>query len=75
MPETLAWSAYSDPALPGRERERIFARAWQYVGHLGELDGPGSMFPTQVGGLPLVVVLDRGEELRAFLNVCRHRGT
>ena len=33
------------------------------------------MFPTHVGGMPLVVVLDRDEELRAFLNVCRHRGT
>ena len=33
------------------------------------------MFPTHVGGMPLVVVLDRDEELRAFLNMCRHRGT
>ena len=73
--ETLPYSWYADPAVAAAEREQIFRRSWQYVGHLGELDGPGSMFPTQVGGLPLVVVLDREGELRAFLNVCRHRGT
>jgi choline monooxygenase len=73
--ETLPYSWYSEPEVARAERELIFRRSWQYAGHLGELDGPGSMFPTQVGGLPLVVVLDRGEQLRAFLNVCRHRGT
>jgi phenylpropionate dioxygenase-like ring-hydroxylating dioxygenase large terminal subunit len=73
--ETLPYSWYADPAVATAEQEHIFRRSWQYVGHLGELDGPGSMFPTQVGGLPLVVVLDRDESLRAFLNVCRHRGT
>jgi choline monooxygenase len=73
--ETLPYSWYTDPEVARAEHEQIFRRSWQYVGHLGELDGPGSMFPTHVGGLPLVVVLDRDEELRAFLNVCRHRGT
>src|SRR2546430_12128508 len=75
MPETLAWSAYSDPALPRRERERIFARAWQYVGHLVELgEGPGYV-AARVGDIPVVVTRDRDGVLRAFLNVCRHRGS
>jgi phenylpropionate dioxygenase-like ring-hydroxylating dioxygenase large terminal subunit len=73
--ETLPYSWYADPAVARAEREQIFRRSWQYVGHLGELDGPGSMFPTQAAGLPLVVVRDREGELRGFLNVCRHRGT
>lgn len=73
--ETLPYSWYADPAVAASEHERIFRRCWQYVGHLGELDGPGSMFPTQLAGLPVVVVLDREGRLRGFLNVCRHRGT
>src|SRR3954447_1660104 len=73
--ETLPYSWYADPAVAAAERDRIFRRSWQYAGHTGELNGPGSMFPSQVGGLPVVVVLDSGGELRAFLNVCRHRGT
>ena len=75
MPETLAWSAYSDPALPGRERERIFAHAWQYVGHLGELGEGAGYFAGRVGDIPVVVTRDRDGVLRAFLNVCRHRGS
>jgi choline monooxygenase len=72
---TLPYSWYSDPAIAAAEHDRIFRRMWQYAGHTGELDGPGSVFPTRVAGLPVVVALDREGTLRAFLNVCRHRGT
>jgi choline monooxygenase len=74
MIETLAWSSYSDPALEAIERERIFARAWQYVGHLGRLGGRG-YFAARSGDLPIVVTRDRAGVLRAFVNVCRHRGS
>jgi phenylpropionate dioxygenase-like ring-hydroxylating dioxygenase large terminal subunit len=57
-----------------RERERLFAHAWQYAGHLGQLAEPGSYFTLRAGDVPLVVVRDREGELRAFVNVCRHRG-
>ena len=75
MAETLAWSAYTDPALPAVERERIFARAWQYVGQLGELGDGAGYFASRVGDLPVVVTRDRDGVVRAFLNVCRHRGS
>ena len=75
MPEALAWSAYSDPALPALERERIFARAWQYVGHLGELGEGAGYVAGRVGDIPVVVTRDREGVVRAFLNVCRHRGS
>jgi choline monooxygenase len=75
MAETLAWSAYTDPAWPALERERIFARAWQYVGHLGELGDGAGYFASRVGDLPVVVTRDRDGAARAFLNVCRHRGS
>src|SRR5256884_5058058 len=61
--------------LPALERERIFARAWQYVGHSAELGaGPGYV-AARVGDIPIVVTRDREGQLRAFLNVCRHRGS
>ena len=56
-----------------RERS-LFAHAWQYAGHAGQLAEPGSYFTARAGDVPLVVVRDREGELRAFLNVCRHRG-
>ncbi len=71
---TLPYRWYTDPRVAEIERERIFRGTWQYAGHLGELDGPGSFFPTRTGGLPVVVTRDGDDTLRAFVNVCRHRG-
>jgi choline monooxygenase len=74
-PRTLPWSWYADPAVLRLERERIFRTSWQYVGHAGDVPGPGSFAAARVGDLPVVVVRDEEGELRAFLNVCRHRGS
>ena len=72
---SLPWSWYTDPAVLQLERERIFRRSWQYVGHVGDVPEPGSFAATRVGDVPVVVVRDRDDTLRAFLNVCRHRGS
>ena len=74
MLETLPYAWYSDPETLRREQERIFRSSWQYAGHTGELDGPGSYFTTVVGLTPIVVTRARDGVLRAFVNVCRHRG-
>jgi phenylpropionate dioxygenase-like ring-hydroxylating dioxygenase large terminal subunit len=71
---TLPYRWYTDPRVAEIERDRIFRGTWQYAGHLGELDGPGSFFPTRTGGLPVVVTRPADDTLRAFVNVCRHRG-
>ena len=57
-----------------RERERLFRHAWHYAGHSGQLEQPGSYLTLHVADVPLVVVRDRDDTLRAFVNVCRHRG-
>jgi len=72
---TLPWDWYTDPAALRLERERIFRRAWQYAGRADQAAEPGSFFTCDAGGIPIVVVRDREETLRAFLNVCRHRGS
>ena len=41
---TFPWSWYADAEILRLEQERIFRRTWQYAGHVGELDGPGSFF-------------------------------
>ena len=72
---TLPWSWYSDPSVLEVEHARVFARYWQYAGHAGQVAEPGSFATTRVGHLPVVLVRDREGVLRAFLNVCRHRGS
>ena len=72
---TLPWSWYTDRDVLQLEHERIFRRFWQYVGHTGEVAEPGSFSATYAGEVPVVLVRDREGALRAFLNVCRHRGS
>ena len=74
MSDTYPWAWYTDEEVLRTERERIFRSAWHYVGHAGRVAEPSSYLASTSGGLPAVVTRDRDGELRAFLNVCRHRG-
>ena len=74
MERTLPWAWYSDEQQLRRERELVFASSWQYVGHAGLVAEPGSYAAAQAGHVPVVLVRDGDGALRAFLNVCRHRG-
>ena len=64
-----------DPAVFAVERERIFRRTWQIVGHVNALEAAGSFRTVDLGGASVFVVRDEEGELRAFRNACRHRGS
>jgi phenylpropionate dioxygenase-like ring-hydroxylating dioxygenase large terminal subunit len=70
---TVPSSWYCDPEILRLEQERIFRRSWQYAGRADQAASPGDYFTCRAGDVPIVVVRDRGGELRAFVNVCRHR--
>jgi phenylpropionate dioxygenase-like ring-hydroxylating dioxygenase large terminal subunit len=72
--QTLPFSWYSGDELLRRERAQIFARSWQYGGRSEIVAEPGSYLATDAGGVPILVARGKDGELRAFLNVCRHRG-
>jgi phenylpropionate dioxygenase-like ring-hydroxylating dioxygenase large terminal subunit len=74
MERSLPWAWYTDADVLRREGARIFARAWQYVGHTGQVARDGSFFAATAGEIPVVVTRARDGLLRAFVNVCRHRG-
>ncbi len=71
---TLPYAWYSDEEVLRRERAAIFSRSWQYAGRAAEVSEPGAYLAVDAGGVPILVVRDRDGVLRAFLNVCRHRG-
>ena len=73
--ETLPFAWYADPEILRREEEAIFRRAWQYVGHAGRVPEPGTYATARAGHVPVLLTRARDGELRAFLNVCRHRGS
>ncbi|MDQ3066172.1 MAG: aromatic ring-hydroxylating dioxygenase subunit alpha [Actinomycetota bacterium] len=72
---TLPFDWYSDPAVLRLERDRIFRLVWQYAGRADQVAEPGAYFTCDLGGVPIVVVRDEDNVVRAFHNVCRHRGS
>jgi hypothetical protein len=56
------------------ERHAIFARTWQYVGHADAVTEPGGYLACDIAAEPVLVARARDGHLRAFSNVCRHRG-
>jgi glycine betaine catabolism A len=57
------------------EQDRIFARSWLCVGRSSELAAQGAYKLQAIGADNVVILRDRSGALRAFHNVCRHRGT
>lgn len=66
--------SYCDPRFLGVEREQIFWRSWQFLCHAEKLRQPGSYVVAEVQGRSVVAVRDKDGVLRAFYNVCKHRG-
>lgn len=75
LPGTLPYSWYVDGRVFEAERARVFARRWQYAGHIGQLPTGGTIAVAEAVGIPVVLTRDSEDRLGAFVNVCRHRGT
>ncbi len=65
---------YHDADAFEAERARIFRRSWQIVCHLSDIPKPGDWQSLLVMGEPIVAVRQPDGAVRAFANVCRHRG-
>jgi Rieske 2Fe-2S family protein len=72
---TLAGRYYTSPAILDEEAEKIFARRWICVGRAESLAQKGDFLLADVAGESIIVLRDQAGGLRAFYNVCRHRGT
>lgn len=70
MPGTV----YTDPAFFGLERQITFSRNWVCVGIAQDLPNPGDQVPIDVAGIPILLIHGHDGVIRAFHNICRHRG-
>ena len=71
---TLPYDWYVDAAVVRHEQEALFGRCWQYAARVDQVGEPGRIATAWAGSLPVVLTRARDGELRAFRNVCRHRG-
>lgn len=73
--KTLAQRYFMSPEIFAKEQENIFSSQWVLVGHQSQIAKPGDYFVQEVAGESLIIAHDQEATLRAFYNVCRHRGT
>ena len=69
-----AWT-YTSNELHELEMSELFRREWMLAGHLSDVPKQGDYLTLEVGPERVLVVRDDKETLRAFHNVCRHRGS
>jgi carnitine monooxygenase subunit len=69
-----AWT-YSDPEFAVLENDRIFRPGWQVVCHVSDVPNAGDWHSLDYIGESVIVVRGVDQQLRAFTNVCRHRGS
>ena len=72
---TLSGADYTSGAIYDEERERVWYSAWICVGRSEEIAAPGDYLVRDVAGESIFVVRNRAGQVRAFYNVCAHRGT
>jgi phenylpropionate dioxygenase-like ring-hydroxylating dioxygenase large terminal subunit len=72
---TVSYADSISPEFFELERKAIFGRTWLQVGRVEQLGGPGSYFTRDLAvARTSVVVVRDSDEIRAFHNICRHRG-
>jgi choline monooxygenase len=66
--------SYTCPDFFRLEQQTVFRNNWVFAGFAHRLAAAGDMHPLEVAGQPIVLVRAADGIIRAFHNVCRHRG-
>lgn len=67
-------SHYADPQRLAQEQTILFREYPIIVGHVSQLASAGDFFTHDETGVPILVTRTRRGTIKAFMNVCRHRG-
>ena len=67
-------NAYIDDQWLNVDKKEIFHKSWQFLCHEENLREAGSYVTMNIQGQSIVAIRDKDNNLRAFYNVCKHRG-
>jgi phenylpropionate dioxygenase-like ring-hydroxylating dioxygenase large terminal subunit len=74
-PHGIRVGRYIDPAFVQLEFERLWSRVWQVAARVDEVPGTGDYTTYEIGDQSVVVVRVDESTIKAYYNVCPHRGT
>ena len=67
-------SVYTDPKIFNLEMERIWGKAWIYVGHESQVEAVGDYYTTEIATQPVVMVRHSDKQVYVLYNRCAHKG-
>jgi phenylpropionate dioxygenase-like ring-hydroxylating dioxygenase large terminal subunit len=70
---TLPARLYYDPEIYEREKDAIFYKTWQFMGHAEQVANAGDYVTRKIHDQNIVILRGKDQTLRAFHNVCQHR--
>jgi nitrite reductase/ring-hydroxylating ferredoxin subunit len=73
-PLTYPVEAFLSPEYAAAEADRLWAKVWQMAGRVEEIPEVGSFITYQIGDESILIVRAAPERIKAFYNVCPHRG-
>ena len=65
---------YTDPEIFELEMERIYGRAWLFVGHTSQVPNPGDYITTELARQPVIMIRHSDGNIKLLFNRCAHRG-
>jgi benzoate/toluate 1,2-dioxygenase alpha subunit len=65
---------YTDPEIFELEMERIFGRAWLFVGHASHVPNPGDYVTAELARQPVIMIRHSDGSIKVLFNRCAHRG-
>jgi phenylpropionate dioxygenase-like ring-hydroxylating dioxygenase large terminal subunit len=65
---------FVSPDFHRRELEKLFTRAWLFVGHESQIPNKADFFVSRMGAESVILCRDHSAAVHVFLNSCRHRG-
>jgi phenylpropionate dioxygenase-like ring-hydroxylating dioxygenase large terminal subunit len=68
------WTYFNEEAME-LEKEHLFRRCWQLLGHVNDIPEPGDYLTFDIAGERAIAVRGKDGRVRCFHNVCRHRGS
>ena len=73
--KTLPQNFYTDETVFTDEMKRIYFKQWLMVDHISRIESPGDYFVFEAEKESIIIIRGRDNEIRAFYNVCTHRGS
>ena len=71
---TIPSNWYFEEDFFDKEKKEIFLKEWQLIGSRSQIKNPGQVLVAEVANNPIIITCQKDNTLKAFYNVCQHRG-